>query len=106
MSLLPGFSALLESGGVTLSHQSRHHRRAKPAAVANHGEPTGVNTRTRLVYATSIASGLAFSAAWLMTETVASAVLGWVAAALLIYSVRAQRAFTGRRIAVGWSFTL
>ena len=48
--------------------------------------------RKMLVYATSIASGLAFSAAWLMTETVASAILGWVAAALLIFSVRAQRA--------------
>ena len=46
-----------------------------------------------LVYAASILSGLAFSVAWLVTETIASAVLGWVAAALLIYSVRARRAY-------------
>ena len=91
MSLVPGFSALLERGGVTLSQQSRHKRRSKPAAVVSQGKPAGADLRTRLVYATSIASGLAFSAAWLMTETVASAILGWVAAALLIYSVRAQR---------------
>ena len=32
----------------------------------------------------------AFSAAWLVTETIASAVLGWVAAAFLIYCVRAR----------------
>jgi apolipoprotein N-acyltransferase len=92
MSLVPSFSALLERGVVTQSHQSRHQRRTKPAGVSSQGESAGVDSRVRLVYVTSISSGLAFSAAWLMTETVASAILGWVAASLLIYSVRAQRA--------------
>ena len=104
MSFVPGFSALLDRGGVTSSHRSRRHRFAKPAAVASHAESGGADTPKKLVYATSIASGLAFSAAWLMTETVASAILGWVAAALLIYSVRRSRAY-GRLIAAGSSFT-
>ena len=40
-----------------------------------------------------MSSGLAFAVAWLVTETIASALLGWLAAALLIYSVRARRAY-------------
>jgi len=38
-------------------------------------------------------SGLAISVAWLIAETIASAILGWVAAVLLIYGVRARRAY-------------
>lgn len=93
MSLLPGLSVLLERGGVAMSHRSRRDRLAKPTAVVSQSKFAGADTRTRLVYATSIASGLAFSTAWLMTETITSAVLGWLAAALLIYSVRAQRLY-------------
>ena len=46
-----------------------------------------------LSYAAAIVGGSAFSLAWLMTETAASAVLGWVSAALLVLSVRTHRAF-------------
>ncbi len=46
-----------------------------------------------LSYATAIAGGIAFSLAWLATETATSAALGWASAVLLVYSVRAHRGY-------------
>jgi apolipoprotein N-acyltransferase len=45
------------------------------------------------VYLASILSGGAVSVAWWFPGTVASALLGWAAALLLIYAVRARRAY-------------
>jgi apolipoprotein N-acyltransferase len=95
MSLVPGFSIFLERGGATASPRSRRRRKTRPADVPTQRGPrrSDAPAPTRLVYATAIASGLAFSAAWLWTETITSAGLGWMAAALLVYSVRACRAY-------------
>ncbi len=90
MSLMPGFSALLRPENLR-SHRSGHRRAAKANALSSLSQRGRVDPQTALVYATFIASGLAFSVAWLVTETIASAILGWIAAALLIYSVRARR---------------
>jgi apolipoprotein N-acyltransferase len=93
MSLVPGISALIHTGGVASSRRSRRRNNVKPNAVAPKGQPVGADSRALLVYGASLSSGLAFSVAWLVTETIASAVLGWLAAALLIYCVRARRAY-------------
>jgi apolipoprotein N-acyltransferase len=45
------------------------------------------------VYLAGILSGVAISVAWWLAETVASAVLGWLAALLLVFAVRARRAY-------------
>jgi apolipoprotein N-acyltransferase len=45
------------------------------------------------VYVATISSGAAVSVAWWCPGTVASALLGWVAAVLLVYGVRARRAY-------------
>jgi apolipoprotein N-acyltransferase len=91
MSLAPGFSAHRRPGGVASLRRSRREI-VKRNAVLSPGRLARVDSRTLLVYGASLLSGLAFSVAWLVTETIAGAVLGWVAAALLIYSVRARRA--------------
>ena len=53
-------------------------------------ESSGVDTRL-LAFAAMCASGLCISVAWFVTETIASALLGWISAALLIYGVRVRR---------------
>ena len=93
MSLVPGFSALIRTGGVASSHRSRRRNNVKPNAVAPKRQPDGADSHALLVYGASLSSGLAFSVAWLVTEAIASAVLGWLAAALLICCVRARRAY-------------
>lgn len=45
------------------------------------------------VYTASLLSGAAISVAWWFPDTLASALLGWVAACLLVYAVRARRAY-------------
>ncbi len=93
MSLVPGFSAHFRPEGIASSHRSRRRKIVKSKAIATKAQPARTDSRTLVVYGASLSSGLAFSVAWLITETIASAVLGWLAAALLIYSVRARRAY-------------
>ncbi len=93
MSLVPGFSALVRHRRVESARRPRRRQLVNTKSVASKGQPTWANSRNLLVYATALSSGLAFSVAWLVTETIASAVLGWLAAALLIYTVRARRAY-------------
>jgi apolipoprotein N-acyltransferase len=45
------------------------------------------------VYLAAIGSGVAVAVAWWVPGTVPSALLGWVAALLLVYAVRARRAY-------------
>ncbi len=91
MSRPPGFSALLRPENVGRPHRPSRYMTTTADAVAAKGRSSRFGSRLLVNYATFIASGLALSAAWLLTETIASAVLGWVAAALLIYCVRARR---------------
>src|SRR5262249_42867488 len=64
------------------------------------------------VYIAAIAAGVVNSVAWLVPETAASALLGWLGACLLIYVVRARRAYlpayctgmVGHAIAFYWVY--
>ena len=69
----------------------REDDRAAPAAARP--ERAGANSGLLLVYVASLISGLLISVAWFVTETIASAVLGWASAVLLIYSVRTRKAY-------------
>ncbi len=91
MNLAPGFPALPRPGHETSSPRLRRAIVARPTALPSSDHDASARSRLWLVYATAISSGLAFSVGWLVTETIASAVLGWVAAALLIYTVRARQ---------------
>jgi apolipoprotein N-acyltransferase len=48
---------------------------------------------TVVVYLAAITSALVHAAAWLIPGTVASALFGWLGASLLVYTVRARRAY-------------
>jgi apolipoprotein N-acyltransferase len=48
---------------------------------------------TARVYLAAVGSGVAISVAWWVPGTIASALLGWIAALLLVYAVRARRAY-------------
>jgi apolipoprotein N-acyltransferase len=93
MSLVPGISAHFRPEGKTTSRRRRRQEVVKTKTIGAEGPVPRLDSRTLLVYGASLSSGLAFSVAWLVTETIASAILGWLAAALLISSVRARRAY-------------
>jgi apolipoprotein N-acyltransferase len=46
-----------------------------------------------LAYATALAGGIACALAWLVTETVAGALLAWISAGLLVVTFRRRRAY-------------
>jgi apolipoprotein N-acyltransferase len=65
------------------------------------------------VYLTAIAGPVATALAWLVPETASSAMLGWIGAALLVYSMRLRPAYlpaycgslVGQAIAFYWIFS-
>jgi apolipoprotein N-acyltransferase len=56
-------------------------------------EPMTTRAITFMVYLAAVASGAAISVAWWVPDTLASALLGWLAACLLVYTVRARTAY-------------
>jgi apolipoprotein N-acyltransferase len=71
--------------------------RRRPATTKGRTNPArgarAIVWRRALVYVAAISSGLAFSVAWLVAETIASALLGWAAAVLLVLALRARRVY-------------
>jgi apolipoprotein N-acyltransferase len=90
MNLAETFSAKVQPASPAVAGKRQRTRKTNPAA---RRETHASSSDLRLVYATALASAALISAAWLVTETLASAVLGWVSAVLLIYSIRARRAY-------------
>ena len=76
MSLVPGFSAHFRPEGKTTSRRRRRQEIVKTKTIGAERPVPRLDSRTLLVYAASISSGLAFSVAWLVTETIFSAILG------------------------------
>ena len=64
-----------------------------PRLAAAPERESGAEAADPLLYLVAVASGLANSVAWLVPETTASALLGWLGACLLVYTVRARRAY-------------
>jgi apolipoprotein N-acyltransferase len=93
MSLAPGSSAHFRPDRKRSSRRKRHREFVRTKTIGAKRPVSRLDSRTMLVYGASLSSGLAFSVAWLVTETIASAILGWLAAALLISSVRARRTY-------------
>jgi apolipoprotein N-acyltransferase len=93
----------------------RLRRRRRPATALQSAPelaPPSPKNGTLPAYATALAAGIVTALAWLVTETAASAVLGWLGAALLVYSVRVRAAYlpaylggaVGHAIAFYWVF--
>jgi apolipoprotein N-acyltransferase len=92
MKLVQGFPANLRDSRVTLADRAVRGKKMTRSRAATQIEPATANSRL-LVCAAMCASGLCISIAWFVTETIASALLGWISVALLIYGVRARRAY-------------
>src|SRR5262249_6141677 len=93
MHLVLGLLALVRPG----STASPSRRRQRTSTQTGPGAPTGVRlgSETGLipVYLAAVFGGSVLALAWLLPETGASALLGWVAALFLVYMVRARRAY-------------
>ena len=91
MQLMPGRSALVVSVGTTsASRPSIPSRRAVSTGLQDGAEP---RTRTIPAAVSSVVGGGVLAIAWLVPETGWSALLGWMATLLLVYGVRAGRAY-------------
>jgi apolipoprotein N-acyltransferase len=103
-----------ESGSIIAAIRARSRRRLVIAAQPATLEAPGARGRrlTVLVYLTALLSGIVTACAWLVPETAASAVLGWVGAAFLVYSMRLRPDYlpafcggaVGHAIAFYWVF--
>ena len=82
----PDHSALVSSGETVPAARPRLRRWIK-------AETETAGPRTVLVFPAAVLSGAAVSVAWWYPETSASALLGWVAAFLLVFVVRARRSY-------------
>jgi apolipoprotein N-acyltransferase len=92
MKLAEGFSANRVAPSATVSERIVRGRTDRTRPIAAPVWPAQLDARVT-VYLTAIASGLLISTAWLVTETIVSAILGWASAVLLIYSARARNAY-------------
>jgi apolipoprotein N-acyltransferase len=88
VQLALGLMSLVRSGGTAPAARSRSRPRPGPAE-----SPSGTGTRRAVAYLAALLSGVAVSLAWWFPETVASALLGWVAAVSLVFAARARRGY-------------
>ena len=103
-----------ESGAIAMPIPARLRRHLRGPAHSDSDETScrASATETLVAYLTAAASGIATACAWLVPETVASAALGWLGAALLVYSMRTRPAYLpaycggalGLAIAFYWVF--
>ncbi len=91
MPLMPGRSALIAPGEMVNS--SRPSTRAKHAALMGLRSGAKARTGVHLADVSSVLGGGVLAVAWLVPETASGALLGWVAALLLVYGVRGRRAY-------------
>ena len=92
MKLVQGFPANLMDSNAAVSDRIVRGKGSRRSRTSTQVEPTGVNSRL-LAFSAMCASGICISIAWFVTETIASAFLGWISAALLIYGIRSQRSY-------------
>jgi apolipoprotein N-acyltransferase len=92
MNLVPAFRTSRETGVAALAVQGRRRKPTKSPHPDRSNRYSAAPPGLR-VYATALSSGLAFAVAWLVTETIASAALGWLSAVLLVVTARASRTY-------------
>jgi apolipoprotein N-acyltransferase len=80
-----------DAATVTAAPGQRRSARPRWSPAANPAPEAAGSTVA--LYLTFLASGLLLAIAWLVTETIASAVLGWVAVLLLIHGLRSRRTY-------------
>src|SRR5262249_44043491 len=95
MHLASGLLSLVLPGSTETSTRPRDRRASQPrrsASAAPQSQGTGEASALR-VYLVAVLAGTVSASGWLVPGTGFGAVLGWMAAPLLVYTVRARRAY-------------
>ena len=92
MQFIPGQSALVTPVGTASPAHSRHRPAIRPKLAVQMETRREGETRELPAYVVAVLGG-AVLAAWLVPETALGAWLGGIAALLLVYAVRARRAY-------------
>src|SRR4051794_20726515 len=93
MQAAPGRSTHARFTGSIASARSPRGLAVGPGVAGPSGSRPGAGARSLRVSLASPLGGIVLAAAWLVPETVASAVLGWFAACLLVIALRSGRAY-------------
>src|SRR5580658_7873482 len=93
MQLVPGQSAIVAPVGTASPSRSRHRPSIRSKLAVQTGPRREGETRVLPAYVAAILGGAVLAVAWLVPETTLSAWLGGIAALLLVYAVRARRAY-------------
>ncbi len=93
MQLVPGPSALVAPVETASPARSRHRPAIRTKVAVGTGSRREGETRALPAYVAAILGGAVLAVAWLVPETAVSAWLGGIAALLLVYAVRARRAY-------------
>ncbi len=93
MDFAMGLLASVLPGGTVSPARSRRRPAVHSRIAGQTGPRHLAEPRPIRVYLASISSGAAISVAWWLPGTVASALLGWSAAFLLVYAVRMRRSY-------------
>jgi apolipoprotein N-acyltransferase len=93
MQLVPRHSALVAPVGTASPARSRHRPSIRSKLAVQTGPRREGDTRVLPTYVAAILGGAVLAVAWLVPETALSAWLGGIAALLLVYAVRARRAY-------------
>jgi apolipoprotein N-acyltransferase len=89
----PGSLGRTGDGATVTTDPGQKRQLVRPSRwISTTPAPPGAESKVAL-YLTFLAGGLVLAFAWLVTETIASAVMGWVAVLLLIYGLRRGRAY-------------
>src|SRR5262249_14644048 len=91
MPFVMGRLALVPTGEASAPSRPRHRPATRPRRADPHGRRSGGPTTALPVYLATVLGGAVLAVAWLVPGTGVSAVLGWVAALLLVAAVRARR---------------
>ncbi len=110
---MPFDEAAIEAVATATTAPARSRRRRFASALPTaERDPSPTHARTLFAYLTALGGGIVTACAWLIPETVAAAALGWIAAMLLVYSLRLRAAClpvylggaVGHAIAFYWVF--
>ncbi len=93
MQLVPGQSAFVAPVETASPARSRHRPAIRSQLAVQTGPRREGETRALRAYVAAILGGAVLAVAWLVPETASSAWLGGIAALLLVYAVRARRAY-------------
>ena len=93
MHLTFGLPSHMLAGVARSRNRSKARPIARPKRLGRGVTSSRAETGRPAAYLASVLSGTTIAVAWWIPQTVASALLGWISAFLLVYAIRAHRAY-------------